>query len=105
DPTSGTFRTAIAVRPGSVVQFGAGYASRGADVWSYVPGRGVQQLENFRMTLATDFADINFPAQTLSPTDKVRTDGGWNLAWDFKSTVTGRGMGMVLPEHIQPGEL
>lgn len=105
DPTSGTFRVAIAVRPGSVVRFGAGYASRGADVWSYVPGSGVQQLENFRMTLATDFGDINFPAQTLSPTDKVKTDSGWNLTWDFKSTVTGRGMGMVLPERIQPGEL
>jgi hypothetical protein len=105
DPTSGTFRVAIAVRPNSVVRFGAGYASRGADVWSYVPGNGVQQLENFRMTLATDFRDINFPAQTLSPTDKVHNDNGWNLTWDFKSTVTGRGMGLSLPEHIQPGEL
>ncbi len=104
-PTSGAIRVSIPVRPHSVVHFNAGYSSRGADTWNYVPGTGVQQLENFRMTLATDFNDINFPPQTLSPSDKAKTDQGWDLTWDLKSTVTGRGMGMVLPEHIQPGEL
>jgi hypothetical protein len=105
DPSTGTFKVSMPVRLHSKINFRTGYRSRGSTTWTYVPGAGVEQLENFRLSMATDFADIDFPGQTLSPTHKQRTDDGWTLDWNFKSTVTGHGMGMVLPQHIQPGEL
>ncbi len=105
DPATGRFSSQKLVHPGDVVKFKLAYKSRGTDQWSYAPGAGVQQLENFKMTMATDFSDIDFPTQTLSPTNRHRTNEGWILSWDFASTVTGHGMGMKLPTKIQPGEL
>lgn len=105
DPATGVFRVSVPVRPGDTVRFRAGYDSRGSELWTYTPGSGVQQLSSFSLALHTDFEDIDFPAQTLSPTQKTPSGKGWDLRWDFESTITGRGMGMVLPKHIQPGEL
>lgn len=105
DPAAGRFQVSLRVQPGDEVRFRAAYKSRGAEQWKYEPGDGIQQLENFRMAMVTDFPDIDFPMQTLSPTNKTRTSDGWRLSWDFASTVTGHGMGMVMPGHIQPGEL
>ncbi len=105
DPATGRFKVSIPVVPGQRVNFSAAYTSRGSDSWSYAPSNGVQQLENFHFNLLTNFTDIDFPEMTLAPSDKDRTGDGWKLTWDLKSTVTGHGMGMVLPQHIQPGEL
>ncbi len=105
DPNTGVFRVSLPVRPGNKLAFRVGYVSRGSETWTYVPGTGVQQLENFELSMLTDFSDIDFPGQTLSPTEKVATEDGWKLDWSFKSTVTGHGMGMILPQRIQPGEL
>lgn len=105
DPTTGRFSLSTVVHPGDVVEFKIAYKSRGTEEWRYQPGVGVQQLEDFKMKLTTDFSDIDFPTQTLSPTAKKRTAEGWVLSWDFASTITGHGMGMQLPAMIQPGEL
>lgn len=105
DPATGRFSSKTLIHPGDVVKFELAYKSRGTDQWSYAPGAGVQQLENFKMTMATDFSNIDFPSHTLSPTARHRTAEGWLLSWDFASTVTGHGMGMKLPTKIQPGEL
>lgn len=105
NPAEGRFSVTLRVVPGDEVTFRVAYRSRGAEAWRYEPGSGVQQLENFKMTMSTDFSEIDFPTQTLSPTHKQKTSEGWRLSWDFASTVTGHGMGMVMPSHIQPGEL
>lgn len=104
-PADGRFAVTLRVKPGDEVRFRLAYRSRGADSWRYQPAGGIQQLENFKLSMATDFSEIDFPTQTLSPTAKRRTAEGWTLSWDFSSTVTGHGMGMVMPARIQPGEL
>jgi len=55
--------------------------------------------------MATDFADVDFPAGTLSPTTKERTDEGWRLEWSFDSLVTGQRIGMDAPSRLNPGPL
>lgn len=105
DPAAGRFATTLILHPGDTVRFVVVYKSRGADQWRYAPGDGVQQLDRFDLSLTTDFAEIDFPSRTLSPTAKRRTADGWTLEWDFASTVTGHGMGMVMPSRIQPGEM
>ena len=105
DVSAGKFSYSVPVVPGSRVTFQAAYKSRGEGEWSYRPSTQVGRLENFRLSLNTDFHDIDFPQGTSSPTSRTRTAEGFELLWDLRSTVTGQGMGMVLPEPIQPGEL
>jgi hypothetical protein len=82
------------------------YRSRGLGDWTYaLAPAGVAQVRDFRLGLATDFAAIDFPAGTLSPTDKTRVGPGWRLAWTFDSLVTGQRIGMDLPDKQNPGPL
>lgn len=105
DGNSGKFSYAVPVVPGSRVTFSTAYKSRGEGEWSYRPSAQVGQLENFRLNLTTDFRDIDFPQGTSSPTSRTKTPRGFDLEWDLRSTVTGQGMGMIMPRLIQPGEL
>lgn len=104
-PRNGTVSYQLPVKPGQEVRLRAAYASRGMDEWSYRPADGVASLEDFSLHMVTDFADIDFPSQTMSPSTKVKQGEGWALDWTFDRVVTGHGMGMVVPHPIQPGEL
>lgn len=104
-PQDGVVRYSLPVQPGQEVHLAAGYRSRGMETWTYRPSAGVANLENFQVVMTTDFANIDFPPLTMSPTDKARAGEGWRLGWDFAQVVTGHGVGMVAPTPIQPGEL
>ncbi|MBT3220379.1 MAG: hypothetical protein HN348_14935 [Proteobacteria bacterium] len=104
-PENGRIRVPVDVAPGDKVAFRVAYLSRGQDEWKYVPSYNVGQLSDFDLAMTTDFADIYFPAYTLSPSSKEQLDGGWTLNWEFVRLVTGHGMGMVIPSPIQPGPL
>ena len=104
-PENGLVTARVPVNPGDVVSVGAGYKSRGRDEWRYSPTTSVSNLEDFHVSVLTDFADIDFPAQTMSPSTKTQEGPGWRLDWDFAQVVTGYGVGMVMPQRVQPGEL
>jgi hypothetical protein len=105
DAAPGMLSHELRVLPKQRVTFTASYKSRGTDSWRYVPAEGVARLNEFRLGLTTDFVAIDFPSETLSPSSRQRSDKGYKLAWDFRQMVTGQGIGMVMPSHIQPGEL
>lgn len=105
DPNSGRLRVRVPVSQGQRIQIQAGYKSRGLDEWKYDPGEGIGRLESFSLRMRTDFADIDFPSETLSPSSKRRDGEGWILDWKFKQLVTGNGIGMVMPQMLQPGDL
>ena len=104
-PENGLVTARVTVNPGDVVSVGAGYKSRGRDEWRYSPTNSVSNLEDFHVSVLTDFADIDFPTQTMSPSTKTQDGTGWRLDWDFAQVVTGYGVGMVMPQRVQPGEL
>jgi hypothetical protein len=104
-PVNGHVSVTIPVQPAQNVALHVRYKTRGADAWSYNPGRGVGVLTSFNLNMTTDFADIDFPQASLSPTSKSRTSDGWQLVWSFKQVVTGNGIGMIMPTRVQPGEL
>lgn len=104
-PENGHVIASVEVRPGQKLTLGVTYRSRGTDEWSYTPAQGVTNLENFHLAMTTDFAAIDFPAFTMSPSTKQRTDKGWKLDWVFTQVVTGHSIGMAMPARIQPGEL
>jgi hypothetical protein len=104
-PKDGAVEAVVPVRPGQRVRLAVQYKSRGMDVWRYVPDPGVASLKDFRLTMRTDFADIDFPAGALSPSTRARAGAGHELAWAFEHVVTGHAIGIATPKRIQPGEL
>ncbi|HMV68395.1 MAG TPA: inner membrane CreD family protein [Myxococcota bacterium] len=104
-PGANTAEVAIAVQPGQTVTFDVTYRSRGDETWTYLPYDGVGELRDFSLAMTTDFDAIDYPAGTLSPSTRDAQGDGWHLTWSFDRMITGKGMGMVVPCPIQPGEL
>jgi inner membrane protein involved in colicin E2 resistance len=93
------------VPAGKIVLLHAGYRSQGLDTWQYDFGQGISQVRNFTLNMHTNFKDIDFPENTLSPTTKEQTGGGWNLTWNYKNLISGYEIGMAMPQKLQPGPL
>ncbi len=90
---------------GRTVVLHTGYRSQGLDSWQYNFGEGISQIRNFTLHVHTNFKDIDFPENTMSPTTKDETGGGWDLTWSYKNLVAGYEIGMTMPEKLQPGPL
>lgn len=94
------------VAAGQTAVLRAGYRSQGLDRWSYSFGtKEVNDVRDFELQMKTNFRDIDFPGKTLSPTEKKEIEGGWQLRWSYASLLSGAGLGMVMPEKLQPGPL
>jgi inner membrane protein involved in colicin E2 resistance len=87
----------------AVLTFGC--RSQGMESWLYRFGDEVSQVKDFALTMKTNFQDIDFPQDSLSPTEKHEISGGWQLDWRYKSLLTGLSIGMTMPEKLQPGPL
>lgn len=95
----------VPVKPGDSFTYAVRFRSRGTTSWTYQPTSGVGELTDFDLRMTTDFAAIDYPTGTLSPTDReVRQDGA-TLAWTFSRMISGKGIGMIVPCPVQPGEL
>ena len=80
----------VKVLPGKTALLTVGYRSQGLDEWRYsFGGHDVTQVRDFKLKMKTNFKDIDFPDNTLSPSDKVETDEGWNLTWSYKEPPLG----------------
>ena len=101
----GQIRHRLPMKTGQEVRLQVAYASRGMSTWRYQPSDQVARIPNFKLKMNTNFKVIDFPEYTLSPSHKHPTEDGWTLDWVFTQIVTGHGMGMVMPERIQPGPL
>lgn len=81
------------------------YRSQGLSSWRYKLADGVAQAHDFVLTMRTNFKDIDFADDTLSPTSKQPTTDGWDLAWRYSNLVSGFQIGMTMPDKLQPGPL
>lgn len=105
-PSAGVASVRRPIAPGQTVEFDIGYRSRGKDQWTYRPTSGsAGQIKDFSLAMKTDFTDIDYPAYTMSPSSREQVGDGWGLTWQFERLVTGDGMGMVMPQRVQPGPL
>ncbi len=111
---SGTVR----VKAGQAAALKVGYKSQGLNDWRYsfagngpkdqdgqAAARDVAQVRDFSLKMTTNFKDIDFPDNTLSPTQKTQTTNGWQLDWNYKNLVSGYQIAMTMPEKLQPGPL
>jgi len=98
--------TSVRVGAGRTAQLSVGYRSQGLNQWRYSFGStDVTQVRDFALRMNTNFKDIDFPDNTLSPSEKKETNDGWDLAWSYKSLLSGYQIAMVMPEKLQPGPL
>jgi len=96
----------VKIAAGKTTQLAIGYSSQGLNEWRYSFGSGeVAQVRDFFLRMKTNFKDIDFPDNTLSPSEKIETAKGWDLNWSYKSLLSGYQIAMVMPEKLQPGPL
>jgi inner membrane protein involved in colicin E2 resistance len=96
----------VKIGAGKTAQFAVGYRSQGLDEWRYsFGGPSVTQVRDFNLTMKTNFKEVDFPDNTISPTEKHETDNGWSLSWTYKNLLSGFQIAMVMPEKLQPGPL
>jgi inner membrane protein involved in colicin E2 resistance len=96
----------VRIGAGRTAQLSVGYRSQGLNQWRYSFGStDVTQVRDFTLRMNTNFKDIDFPDNTLSPSEKKETNDGWDLAWSYKSLLSGYQIAMVMPEKLQPGPL
>jgi inner membrane protein CreD len=93
----------VPIAPGHSADVTVGYSTRGIHNWSYQFGSAIGAVRNFDLTMSTNFNEIDFPAQTLAPTVERPTSEGWQLGWHFRNLVAANGIGMLMPERLQPG--
>jgi hypothetical protein len=93
------------VPPGADVALHVAYGSQGLDSWRYQLADGIAQARDFSLVMQTNFRDIDFADDTLSPTSKQLVAGGWQLTWQYSNLVSGFQIGMTMPEKLQPGPL
>jgi inner membrane protein involved in colicin E2 resistance len=90
---------------GAVGRLAVTYRSQGLGTWTYSFGDGVAQVRDFSLKMHTNFEDIDFSNNALSPTSKQRSGEGWDLAWNYTDLVSGYHIALVMPEKLQPGPL
>lgn len=99
-------RTSFYIAPGQVMPVIVKYKSQGLDKWYYVFGDSMKNIKNFNMQMVTNFNDIDFPDDGMSPTVKTKNKGiGWTLDWKFKNLISGYQIGILMPNKINPGPL
>src|SRR3984893_7956805 len=101
----GAITASVPVVPHRAAEVSVSYRSRGLGQWSYQFGSGINAVRNFDLAMHTNFNAIDFPANTLSPTDERPAQDGWNLHWRYRNLVAGYGIGMLFHQRLQPGPL
>lgn len=103
DISSGRVVHPVRLSPGEKETIKVSYKSQGLDQWWYDFGQNVTQVKDFILTMNTDFDKIDFPQNSISPTEKTKTEKGWELKWKYSNLLTGVKIGMDLPRKLNPG--
>ncbi|HEX7320835.1 MAG TPA: inner membrane CreD family protein [bacterium] len=102
-PENGKIQYVNSMKPGESREVAIAYESQGMDEWWYIFGSSVSHIENFNLAMTTDFKKIDFPENSISPTEKVASDQGWKLNWNYRDLISGIQIGMKMPQKVNPG--
>ncbi len=105
-PRGGVIEEATTIAPGASVQLHIAYQSRGTDRWAYQLG-DIDRVSNFKLTMKTSFAEIDFPDGASSPTNRKydQANGTWNLQWNYPDVINPQEIGMDMPKVLNPGPI
>ncbi|HEY5793092.1 MAG TPA: inner membrane CreD family protein [Chthoniobacterales bacterium] len=103
DASRGLISGAVNVPANGTVRLRVAYRSRGLNRWDYVLNDSAR-VRGFNLRMETDFAEINFPEGTGSPTSRsVAPDQGWVLNWSYPDVIGARPIGMDMPKVLNAG--
>ncbi len=102
-PEGDTITGSILLQPHEKANMFVSYDSQGMYSWSYRFNNGVAQVRDFDLHMTTDFPNIDFPDNSRSPTTKSKDGKGWVLDWKYANTMTGKDIGMSMPQLLNPG--
>ena len=100
----------VPINPGAEHTVAVEYTTRARDRWAYSsqwhtagkPGL----LRNFTLTARTDFADIDYPKGSVSPTNPADSDEEGAVAkWQYKSMRANQTMGIEMPTRTNAGPI
>lgn len=92
--------------PGEERQIHITYTSRGLGDWSYGLKDYQGNIPHFKLNLASNFADIDYPEGAMVPT-KMDIDEKANkatLVWEFDNLVSGQNIGVSIPQPLDIGQ-
>ncbi len=93
----------LVLDPGESKVVTIAYNSQGIDEWWYDFGKDVSQVRNFELRMRTSFADVDFPVNAISPTERAPDGTGTKLAWRYDNLLSGVQIGMLMPQKLNPG--
>jgi inner membrane protein involved in colicin E2 resistance len=102
-PSAGKIVQKMELGPHEVSEVIVSYGSQGMDEWWYMFGSGVSHIRNFRLTMITNFDDIDFPENGISPTEKNKLSKGWELSWHYDDLISGIQIGLLMSQKVNPG--
>lgn len=65
----------------------------------------IAQINDFTLRITTDFLKYDFPQGMMSPTTRTDGEAGSELEWRFDTSVTGKDIGLTIPNRLNPGEI
>src|SRR3982751_876755 len=93
----------VASAAGKSIDVKFAYRSQGMKSWTYRFGDDVSKVQDFALNMKTNFKDVDFGPDTLSPSEKHENGGGWALTWRYENLLSGLQIGTTMPEKLQPG--
>ncbi len=100
--SSGIVTRAILLPASGSVTLSAAYATRGTDTWDYAfPDN--RRITGFVLAMRTNFAEINFPVGTGSPSRRSGDARGFRLEWDYPDVLAAPAIGMDMPKQLNAG--
>lgn len=81
------------------------YATRGIRQWKYMPDDKIGRVQGLALTVKTDFKDVDYPPQTLSPMSAEESGDSMFMKWEATDLITTEGIGIIIPERLNPGPL
>lgn len=95
----------LELSPGESRAFRVTYRTRGMAAWRYEPAPEVGRVRDFNLRVATNFSKVDYPDDGLSPMTVEESDEGMVLAWSAQDLITREGVGVLMPERLNPGPL
>lgn len=86
-------------------KFHVAYRTRGTSSFRYLMAEGSGQVHDLTVRIDTNFTNVDFPTDTLSPTSRTITANGFSGTWHFDSLISTSAIGIELPQLLNPGPL
>ncbi|MBS3822052.1 MAG: inner membrane CreD family protein, partial [Phycisphaerae bacterium] len=86
------------------------FKTMGQNTWQYTPADSLSgprgELQNFALTVTTDFEDIDYPTGGRSPNEPATdVDGGKRATWAYENIIAAQPMGVVMPQRANAGPI